>query len=464
MEGGLLCPPFYVLRIRPLAEGFKTVLPHKIDALTCRAVSWILWATPMRLSISRTLVIVFLIVSTISAVTIGVVGHLIQQRSVEALALGESRRYAELLFHNLSSVMQKGWSKDEIAELIQQVNQANPDVVVAVHRSDVVVKDFGDIEADRLARTADPLIREVMDNGQERLTQRDETLRFIYPIMVGDVCVHCHVSARVGDVNGVIDIRIPVDNLRVPLDYTMKNIFIVFAFLIFVLFLATISIIRYLVAKPMTGLARVIDGIVESGNLSRRIDGRSFRWLAEVRSVASNFNRLMEQLEESRNELLLQSSTDPLTGLSNRRQFNELLLRESDVARQNKGVLSLIMIDLDGFKPINDRYGHATGDAMLRRAAAAMVGQVGVRDTVARLGGDEFMVLSPGTDLDGAMVLAQKLVDAIEGEGVSVGGERVCVGASVGVGCYPCHADTIDAVFQVADGAMYANKEARKKG
>lgn len=416
----------------------------------------------MRLSISRTLLAIFILIALLSAVAVAAVGQWVQERSVNALAVSESRRNAELIFQNLYSVMRKGWTKDEIEELVVRINRTDPDLRIAVYRSQQVADDFGDIEADRNKRVSDPLIAEAMAGGGERLAANGTELRFIYPIPVAEECLDCHVSAKPGTINGVIDISFPLQKLRVPLEFTLNSVTLVFAVLIALLFVVTLISIRYLVTIPMSRLAAHIDGIVTSGDLSRRVDGRSFQWLHEVRSLAENFNRLMADLEISRARLVEQSTTDPLTGLSNRRQFQEFYAVELERARRQGQKLAVLMIDLDGFKPINDRWGHATGDTVLRRAAAAMVGHVRVIDMVARVGGDEFAVLAPGTGAEGARALAEKLAIAIQDERVDVSDVRVSVQASIGFGIFPDDGATADEVLNAADEAMYEDKRTRR--
>ncbi|MEW5727085.1 MAG: diguanylate cyclase [Pseudomonadota bacterium] len=416
----------------------------------------------MRFSISRTLLAIFIIVGVISGVAITLVGDWVQSRSVSSLAEAESRRSAELVFQNLYSVMRKGWTRDEIAELVDRVNRTNPDLDIRVYRSEQVAAMFGEVEADRMARSRDPLVAEAMAGRGERLTVEDDRLRFLYPIFVTEECLACHVGAEVGSVNGVIDIRQPLHKLRVPLEFTLNSVVAVFAVLVALLFVVTLVSVRFLIVRPMAGLADHIDGIMRSGDLGRRLDGRGFRWLDEVRSLADNFNRLMAELEASRSRLVEQSVTDALTGLGNRRHFTEILETEHERARRYGHAMAVLMVDLDGFKPINDRWGHAIGDVMLRRVAEAMARQVRTNDKLARLGGDEFAVLAPETGRAGAAALAAKLVAAIESVCVDVGDQVVSVGASVGIGVYPVDGQGADEVVHAADSAMYADKRRRK--
>lgn len=109
------------------------------------------------------------------------------------------------------------------------------------------------------------------------------------------------------------------------------------------------------------------------------------------------------------------SEKDPLTGLANRRGFEAQIDRELERMKRYGGGLAVIALDLDGFKGINDTYGHGAGDALLQRVAATIRDTLRASDFCARLGGDEFVVLLPETDSDGAVVVAERLCAAIRG-------------------------------------------------
>jgi len=149
---------------------------------------------------------------------------------------------------------------------------------------------------------------------------------------------------------------------------------------------------------------------------------------------------------------------DSLTGLPNRASFLESLGRAIARAALEHRLLALLYLDLDHFKPVNDALGHAAGDELLIAVAERLRAAVRKTDAVARLGGDEFAVLL--TDVDHpamAGALAEKLVDRI-GQPYMLSGQRIQVGASIGISVYPRDGATIDALLSHADAAMYAAK------
>jgi diguanylate cyclase (GGDEF)-like protein len=127
------------------------------------------------------------------------------------------------------------------------------------------------------------------------------------------------------------------------------------------------------------------------------------------------------------------SGSDPLTGLFNRQYLTEALEKDCRRARRYGTPLSCLMLDIDGFKELNDKYGHTEGDAILRQVAGAITYSVRDIDTPARYGGDEFCILLPETGLEGAMLLGERLRAAVAAMEIVIGKRSMTVTASVGV-------------------------------
>jgi diguanylate cyclase (GGDEF)-like protein len=151
--------------------------------------------------------------------------------------------------------------------------------------------------------------------------------------------------------------------------------------------------------------------------------------------------------ERQRDELAELSRTDPLTGCLNRRGFSERL--DAELAR---GPVALIQLDLDDFKSVNDRHGHAAGDELLRWVGSTLKGLLRSSDVTGRLGGDEFALLLPGLDGEEARAVADRTVAALA--------ERI--GAAVGVACQPAHGATGDELHRHADADLYRRKSATR--
>lgn len=174
-----------------------------------------------------------------------------------------------------------------------------------------------------------------------------------------------------------------------------------------------------------------------------------FLWLEQ------SINRLID-----RDKALREANQDPLTGLANRRYLVQRLER----AMETQMPLALMFIDLDGFKPINDDFGHDVGDEALRLVAERLGACIRETDILCRLGGDEFVVMLP--HLTDREVLAQRAGKMIEMINTTmwIQGNRVRMGASIGVAVSPQDGTTVEAVMNAADQSMYAAKQGGKNG
>jgi diguanylate cyclase (GGDEF)-like protein len=165
---------------------------------------------------------------------------------------------------------------------------------------------------------------------------------------------------------------------------------------------------------------------------------------------------LQQQLARYAALMEQQSITDELTGIPNRRAFDQALERLLLAAETAGSRYSLLMIDIDHFKLVNDRYGHAVGDEVLRAVAATLQRRVRITDTVARIGGEEFGVLLPRTDPAGAVSVAETLRAGVKDCGVPSPEGEVHVSISIGV----AGSSAGKRIFQEADAALYEAKAA----
>ncbi len=219
-----------------------------------------------------------------------------------------------------------------------------------------------------------------------------------------------------------------------------------------------------MVCIPMTAQGRVV-GVLHCGFRSsvqhevctgeHPIDGhlRLLETVAEHTALSLSNIELQLTLQE-------QSTRDPLTGLYNRRYITEEFQRQEHRIARHGGSCSLLLMDIDFFKKVNDTHGHDAGDAVLKRLAAILEQMFRAEDTICRWGGEEFLVLLSECGSDNASAIAEKLRATVERElKLPWGGREIAATVSIGVSSYPADGITILQAIETADRALYMAKE-----
>ncbi len=201
--------------------------------------------------------------------------------------------------------------------------------------------------------------------------------------------------------------------------------------------------------EALRALSRQVVAQLELG----RIVGELQSATMELHSRQRQLEDYKKQLERANAELQAQSVTDTLTGVGNRRAFDQTLNEELKRACRNKTQVSLLLADIDKFKHYNDTYGHPAGDAALRQVAQILARHLRPYDVLARYGGEEFAVILPETDAEGAMVVGERLRRAVEETTWPQRAITLSVGAS---SCLDSAAAA--ALIAEADGALYRAK------
>jgi two-component system cell cycle response regulator len=187
--------------------------------------------------------------------------------------------------------------------------------------------------------------------------------------------------------------------------------------------------------------------------------------LAEVLARVHNMLevRMLHEAVRKRGKILESLALeDPLTGLSNRRLLADRMSIALVHARREKSAMAVVYLDLDGFKKINDTFGHSAGDDLLKMVSKRLTSTVREEDTVARLGGDEFAIsLWHVTDPEDAATVAQKVIES-QSRPYILDGHPVSITASAGVSIYPIHGENKDTLMTSADAALYEAKRAGK--
>jgi diguanylate cyclase (GGDEF)-like protein len=238
--------------------------------------------------------------------------------------------------------------------------------------------------------------------------------RYMVPLFADSDCLNCHYSQgyRIGSVIGAISITIPISKL-----------------------MGEIEANRLLIAISAILTVGILIGITYF-----------LTW------------RLVIQLDEAQKSLKKLASTDELTGIKNRRQIMKRLDEEFERASRTKELLCIIILDIDHFKKINDTHGHPCGDQVLKQVANLMNENLRRYDSIGRIGGEEFLLVSPGSSLDDAATLAERLLQTIRSEEFGTGICRFSITISAGVTALSQTDSNVDSLIKRADMALYKAK------
>ena len=197
--------------------------------------------------------------------------------------------------------------------------------------------------------------------------------------------------------------------------------------------------------------------------MSRRIEEGDFTHAVEVRSrdeigeLARRFNLMREGLAAREDQILRLAYRDALTGLPNRTLFNDRLNVAMENARRSRAPFTILLMDLDRFKHINDTLGHLAGDQVLQQTARRLRDMLRNSDTIARLGGDEFIILLSGAEAEQGKRIAANILQGLE-KPIVIGELSLDVRASIGFARYPADGEDAETLMRHADSAMYAAK------
>ena len=255
------------------------------------------------------------------------------------------------------------------------------------------------------------------------------------------------IKSGEGATGFVLRKRQAVYNVEPALDFSYNQIELIDEYRAF----ASLPLI---VEEKLLGAVSLYSAEVES------YEEEHMRLLETVARIASDAISMALQHAESESRAL----TDPMTGLPNARSLQLQFEKEAARASRNGSTFHLLMLDLDGFKAVNDTFGHKTGDAMLREISKVMRSQLRDYDFLARYAGDEFLVIAPETDNEAIAELCLRIERAVCDFILPVSDGKIArVGVSVGAACYPASGETLDQVVIAADKQMYDVKAARKE-
>ncbi len=411
---------------------------------------------PDFIRLSLTLII---LITLVSLAIILITARIVKEKAVHDLAKYDAKQITSFVYQALYSGMVKGWTKEEIVSTVERLNKVEPEMRINVYRGRPIIEQYGEIPGEKELRDSDLLIQKAL-RGEEILLKQDGYLRYIYPIKAEDSCVRCHTNFTKKMTVGVIDVTYPIQNLKISLDFLINIGLIFFTLFIIAIFLIFYFSLRYFIIKPIHSFMDVIAEIIALSDLNKRIPRTSY--IKEILDLTDHFNKLLQTIQDYYKRLEELSYKDPLTGLYNRRKFEELLEYEIYRAKRYNHEFSILMIDIDNFKYINDTFGHPTGDLVLKEIASFILTNVRQSDIPARIGGDEFALILPETSPDNGLTVAEKLRRLLCETPVSILSGDIKVQASFGLASFPVNGEKAQELLTASDVALYRAKHMGK--
>jgi len=413
-----------------------------------------------RLTLGRLLVWLAAISLTAAFVIVFLMSTVVRDRAVHQLAHQEAQQASRLIFQTLYSVMRKGGSKQEIVETIEGLKESFPNLMINVYRSEIVARQFGVKAGEQAAIEHDAALRQSLTGGQDALISMDnDNTRYLYPVLAGQECLECHRQSHAGAVHGVIDISYPVKNLKTSFSDAINTIVAYTLAAMGAAFIILYFLMRNLVALPIANLAKVMRNVTLDMNLSHRVSGSS--WPLEVKQLTEYFNHLLITIQDYNSRLEELSIRDPLTGLYTRRKFHVFLQNEIIRASRHGRGFSVIMVDLDDFKYINDTFGHPIGDIVLKEISMLLGVELRRVDVLARFGGDKFAIILPETEVARGFQVANKVHQAIADKVFDLPVGKIKITASFSMVSFPEDGRTEDQIYAAIDEGL---RKAKSQG
>jgi diguanylate cyclase (GGDEF)-like protein len=257
-----------------------------------------------------------------------------------------------------------------------------------------------------------------------------------------------------------------------PIQNALEKVLLASAVVVAFTIIASLLISRE-VTRPVRSLIAGMQNVAE-GSFEQRVPRGN---LKETRALAGAFNRMASNLEESRMRLesahreleqrfeelahaRRQAATDSLTGLHNHRWLQEKLQKEVKRSLRYGHPFAVLLMDVNGFRLFNETYGHATGDSVLRQTAKLLAATCGKGSFVGRYGGDDFMAILPNTDREGALDIANRIIDAVSASPVRVAnGNELPLALSIGLATCPEDSQHREEMLAIADASLHQAKQ-----
>jgi diguanylate cyclase (GGDEF)-like protein len=377
--------------------------------------------------------------------------------SIEKDLRQEGQYLGQLVFKELRGAMNRGASYEEVNTLISELNRDAPGITYSMYRSEAIEEQFGK------GRNLTPAIKEnLADKDDATKIESIEKIHYYRTIKFENECLQCHQNVTVGETAGVLDVTFSADLIRIPISEVLLGLFLVFSVTMITSYLTLSRDLLSHMITPLQRLGRKLKETEGHHDLNERLDLDSD--LKEILTIEHAFNAQQELLHIAFQKVEEVSIYDKLTSTYNRHQLERLFAEETLRSSRQTKPLTIALLDLNGFKQINDSYGHQAGDEILIHFCKVFSDNLRITDKIIRYGGDEFIVLLPDCNIAAAQALFTRIESCIASSPYHFKGQALQTRFSTGFAEYPKESSTeagLD-LIQTADERMYKDKQKRK--
>ncbi len=325
---------------------------------------------------------IVLIITSIISVIISAV--YIKKAALYNLAEDDAHKTSELIFETMNVRMQEGWGKDDLVKILKRLEHIREGMKLHSYRNTNVEEILGINKADKLKVQNDLAIQKAMQGEKQFIILEDGSIRYLYPIRVSAECITCHYNTKVGDVNGVLDIQYPPSEIKISLDNFAVYFIIFFIIFILISFLIFFIVINKKVINPIQAFTKTIESISAETNITKKANIEAN--IKEIYVLQKSFNHLLKRIKYYYDKLLSNLYTDNLTSLPN------MVKLEEDIKKNEYN--TLMIVDIDSFREINNFYGVKVGDSILKQIAVYLHEHTQFSNNIYRIYGDEFAILT----------------------------------------------------------------------
>ena len=385
--------------------------------------------------------IIFFTVFLIALVFLGFM-YFVQTESINNNLKSKNDLFVDLVFENLYTTMKKGGNIHEIETLVKKLETKAEHINISIHRfTDEVEEDT---------------IKEIFSTKETVIYKHNNHVDFAKPIVYKNECMSCHTSSSVGDVAAVMQVEMPYLEIDLSLKDILVSVVFLFISSVFIIFLIWYVYFRKIFIAPLEKIVKQMSNISSHSDLDESIKVETN--IKELKDIEDAFNKQAEQLKESFENIKDLSNTDVLTKINNRKKFVEDIEDLMHVCRRYGQVFTIISIDLNDFKPVNDMYGHNIGDLVLKEFTRLVEINIRESDRFYRIGGDEFILLLTNTESKYATIVIENLRKALKKLDLNINGNTLKVSASFGTCEFTDEIDNLEQLLVIADTEMYKDK------